>query len=296
MNNSYDALVKKGFLEAKAITKKRARSFFFASRFLPKEKRNAAFSIYAICRIGDDTVDSAAGHNPLENLSRLKEKINYVYAEDSRPQETLLAAFKNTVDKYNIPKACFEELIEGLYMDLNKKRYRNFEELRLYCYRVAGVAGLMMLKIFGSGNQEAEECAIDLGIAMQLTNILRDIKEDFQRGRIYLPQDEMEKYGVSEEYLSRQCAKASLLSSGFKELARSEIARARQYYANSQKGITMIENRGARFVARVMKELYAGILESIEKNNYDVFSRRAHLNSFGKLIKTLKILVKGKFL
>lgn len=291
-----NVLIKKGFLEAKVITKEHAKSFFFASRFLPAEKRNAAFGVYAICRIGDDTVDSAARENPLENLSRLKEKINCVYTSNGQPREPLLAAFKNTIDKYKIPKACFDELIEGLYMDLNKNRYQNFEELRVYCYRVAGVVGLIMLKIFGYRNQEAEKYAVDLGIAMQLTNILRDIKEDFQRGRIYLPLDEMKKYGVSEEYLSRQCAKASPLSSGFKELMRFKIARARQYYANSQKGIAMIKNRGARFVTCLMKELYAGILDRIEKNDFDVFSRRAHLNSSGKLIKTLKILVKGEFL
>jgi phytoene synthase len=171
-------------------------------------------------------------------------------------------------------------------MDLNKNSYKNFTELYDYCYKVAGVVGLVMLSIFGYNNQEAQKYAVDLGIAMQLTNILRDIKEDYRRGRIYLPLDEMRKFGVSESQIAKGRIDENLAS-----LLKFQTKRARGFYDNSTKGIKMIVDLKSRLVVQMMKDMYAGILQSIEKNNFDVFSKRAHLNHLGKMALALKILV-----
>jgi phytoene synthase len=147
----------------------------------------------------------------------------------------------------------------------------------------------MILKIFGYKDYEAENYAASLGIAMQLTNILRDIKEDYRRGRIYLPQDEMLHFGVTENDIAEENC-----DDRFKSLLRFQIKRARQFYRNSEPGLAMITDPRCRFVARVMKEVYSGILEEIEKNNYDVFSKRAYVGLPGQLIRTWRTLKGSK--
>jgi phytoene synthase len=178
-----------------------------------------------------------------------------------------------------------------MYMDLHKDRYDNFTELYYYCYKVAGVIGLIMLKIFGYDKPDAEKHAVNLGIAMQLTNILRDIKEDFGRGRIYLPQDEMKKFGITQEYLSNEVANHS-----FESFLKFQIERARQYYAYAAEGIKMINCRRSRFVVCAMKDIYAAILSAIERNKYDVFSRRAQVGTAGKLKIALSVLLRGEYI
>jgi len=277
--------VKEGYAKVRAVTREHAKTFYFASRFLPKDKRNAAYAIYAICRITDDTVDNDAIPSRSVNLRSIEEKIESVY-RDTQLSDSSLLAFKETVNKYNIPRRYFDELIQGMYMDLNKSRYENFDELYTYCYRVAGVVGSIMLKIFGSHHQEAERYAIDLGIAMQLTNILRDIKEDFKRGRIYLPKDEMERFNMSENHISEEKVDESFIA-----LLKCQIGRARDYYNSSAKGIKMINSMMSRFVVCIMKDIYAGILTSIENNGYDIFSHRAHVDTGKKLCGALKVVI-----
>lgn len=277
-------LLKAGFREAEAITKKYAKTFYFASHFLNKEKRYASYAVYAICRISDEAVDNTLAS--IDSIKRINEKISCAYS-GMQPKEPLLSAFRETLMKYAIPKSYFDELLSGMRMDLEKKRYVNFNELYDYCYKVAGVIGLIMLEIFGYKDTRAKKYAVELGIAMQLTNILRDIKEDFLRNRIYLPEDEMRKFGVSEEEISR-----GSLNNAFKELLKFEIERARKYYESSRPGINMITDANSRLVTTAMKEMYSGILVSIEKNNYDVFSKRAHLNYAQKINTVVKILLR----
>lgn len=282
--------IQDGFKEAKILTKKSAKTFYFASRFLPKDKQNAAYAIYAVCRITDDIVDNNEILSGSMSLSAIREKIEFVYNR-IKLTDSILLAFRETVNKYKIPKKYFDELIEGMCMDLNKNRYENFNELYIYCKRVAGMIGLIMLKIFGSHNQEAEKYAVDLGIAMQCTNILRDIKEDFERGRIYLPEDEMKRFNVSENHIAEEEVDRDFIS-----LLKFQIDRAREYYENSAKGLTMINSVMSRVVVCMMKDLYAGILHSIENIGYNVFSQRAHVNSAGKLVIALKVLMKKEYL
>jgi phytoene synthase len=280
-----------GFSTARAITKQHAKPFYFASHFLPAEKRPAAYAVYALCRISDDTVDADYPSTAAvaKNLSRIQGSLNAVY-DGSPLSDDLLIAFKQTVATYAIPKLYFDEIIDGMYMDLNKHTYEDFDELYRYCYKVAGVVGLIMLKIFGSNNPVAETHAVQLGVAMQLTNILRDIREDFQRGRVYLPQNELEKFGLSSDSLS-----SGVVDAAFKSFMQFQISRARDYYEQSATGISMIVDSKSRFVVCAMKDLYAGILSAIEKIDYDVFSNRAHVSSAGKIAAALRIFLRGAY-
>ncbi len=284
-----DKLIKIGYKNAERITKYYAKTFYFASRLLRAEKRKAAYSIYAICRISDESVDSLVSEQRTNNLERIQKSISRAYSNELL-KDPLLLAFRKTLNQYQIPKKYFDELIQGMYMDLNKSRYANFEELYLYCYRVAGVVGLIMLEIFEYEDENAKIFATDLGIAMQLTNILRDIKEDLSRNRIYLPQGELAEYSVSEKSLKNQ-----ELSANFKSLMQFQINRAQNYYLNAQSGIKLIKNKNSRLVITCMRQMYAGILDDIKNSSYDIFSRRAHLSTWKKLVILLKIIYKREY-
>ncbi|MBM3244498.1 MAG: phytoene/squalene synthase family protein [Candidatus Omnitrophica bacterium] len=273
--------ISSGYKIAEKITKRYAKNFYFASLFLTKEKRNATYAIYAICRLSDEATDKDSS---LIELSTAKRNIESIYNNEP-PKISILSAFKETVDKYHIPRFYFDELIEGMYMDFCKNRYRNFPELWDYCYKVAGVVGLMILILFGYDNDEAKDYAVRLGVAMQLTNMLRDLKEDYARGRIYLPQEEMFSFGVSENDI-----KEGIVNENFRSLMKFQIERARDLYRESELGIIMIADRRCRFVASLMKEIYSGILDEIEKNGYDVFSKRAYVNLWGKISRTIHVL------
>jgi len=284
-----DARLERGLRLAQAMTRQYAKTYYFASRFLPKEKKYPAYAVYAVCRISDEAVDKNSEVS-LSSLSHAKDNIELAYS-DSPLQEDLLLAFRQTVRRFDIPKTYFDELLEGMHMDLTKKRYETFDELYGYCYRVAGVVGLITLKIFGYLQKEAEKHAVDLGVAMQLTNILRDIKEDSLRGRVYLPQEELKKFGVFEEQLS-----GGKVDDNFKTLLKFQIERARQYYATSESGIRLITDSRCRFAVLCMKQIYAGILNCIEHSNYDVFSKRCFVPSWTKAGIAFKILLEGRYL
>jgi phytoene synthase len=284
-----DAPLERGLRLARDITRLHAKTYYFASRFLPKEKQDPAYVVYAVCRITDEAVDSFEGTS-LNRLSRIKDNIELAYS-DVPLKEDLLLAFRQTVTRFDIPKTYFDELLEGMRMDLEMNCYETFDDLYGYCYRVAGVIGLIMLKIFGYGRKEAEKFAVDLGVAMQLTNILRDIKEDFLRGRVYLPQEELKKFNVSEEQIS-----FGKMDENFKSLLKFQIERARRYYADCESGIRLIADGRCRFTVLCMREIYAAILGSIEHNNYDVFSKRCYVPSWSKAGFAFKILLGGRYL
>jgi 15-cis-phytoene synthase len=285
MNNKK---LQRGFQEAKKITKKFAKTFYLASLFLPKTKKYASYAVYAICRLSDETVDDLTYPNQADSLQKLEQKIDTAYSKNEI-DEPLLAAFSHIVNTYEIPKEYFSVLIQGMHMDLKIKRYANFPDLYEYCYRVAGNIGLIMLKIFRQKNKTAEYYAIKLGVAMQLTNILRDINEDFARGRIYLPQDEMNQFNITEDQLAKK-----KLNEEFKNFLCFQIRRCRDFYRDSLPGIKLIDNLTCKFVALAMNKLYSGILDAIEKNNYNVFTKRAHINILRKIVIIFKILLGGR--
>jgi phytoene synthase len=285
-----DSRLARGFAAARAITREHAKTFYFASRLLAPDRRPAAYAVYALCRLSDDTVDRSSTASVREELARAQASIHAAY-DSPALSDDLLLSFQDTVHRYAIPREYFDELIEGMRMDLAVSRYETFDELYCYCYRVAGVVGLIMLKIFGSSSPAAQEHAVELGVAMQLTNILRDVREDFCRDRIYLPQDELRRFGVSAENL-----RDGIVDEKFRALMAFQISRARDYYRRSAAGISMIADRRSRLVVCAMKDMYGAILRAIEQNGHDVFSIRAHVTTYGKLLLLLRILLKGKWL
>ena len=279
------AILKAGFAQAEKITRIYAKTFYFASPFLSKQKRQAAYAAYAVCRIADDYVDN----NPLDTTSQklveIKQDIDNAYA-GYPTDDPLLSAFRNSIDRFGIPKQYFDDIISGMYMDLNKARYADFAELYDYCYKVAGVVGLIMLQIFDTNSPEAKPYAVDLGIALQLTNIIRDIKEDFARGRIYLPQEDLQRFGITKEDIATE-----KVSDNFQALLQFQIQRARLYYSRCLTGLSFIKNRRCRFLVLAIRQMYAAILEAIEKNDYDVFIRRAQVSNLKKIA-----IISGLFL
>ncbi|MBN1912988.1 MAG: phytoene/squalene synthase family protein [Candidatus Omnitrophica bacterium] len=282
--------LQEGYREAEKITKDHATIFYLASKLLDKEKRYSAYAVYALCRLSDESVDNPGGSCAKDSLDAIEKKIAQAFG-DAEQETPLLYAFRHSVEKYRIPQEYFQEMTAGMRMDLEKNRYRDFKELHEYCYRSAGVVGLIMLKIFGYKNRKAEGYALNLGIAMQLTNILRDIKEDFARQRIYLPQDEMSKFQINQNDISE-----GSVSDDFKKFMGFQIQRARQYYRDCLSGIGMINDLRCRLVTLAMKELYEGILMKIEKNGYDVFSKRLRLNKAEKIMTLIKVLLRRKYL
>ncbi|MFH0855598.1 MAG: phytoene/squalene synthase family protein [Candidatus Omnitrophota bacterium] len=282
--------IQRGFKEARKITRNFAKTFYAASFFLPKETRDAAYSVYAICRLSDESVDDLKNPACPQKLDEIRQKIDLAYS-GGLPLERALLSFKQTINKYQIPKEYFQALLDGMLMDLAKTRYNNLEELNDYCYKVAGVVGLIMLKIFRCPDEPAKRFAVKLGIAMQMTNILRDVGEDYLRGRIYIPVDCLKQFRVTEEEIAR-CQ----VSGNFREMMRYLADKTKRDYEEAGSGIKFIQGARQRLVVTAMKEMYAGILDEIKNNNYDVFSRRACVRTLKKWLIILKIIVKGKYL
>jgi 15-cis-phytoene synthase len=274
-----------GFLETRELaenyqrcreyTRAHASTFYFASFFLPRQKRMAAYAVYAFCRYADNLVDASAvmqnQTRALRGLDALRDQLRYLYSSSPHLDPKLMA-LRDTVITYEIPGQYFVDLLRGLAMDIDRRRHATFGELRDYCYCVASTVGLIMARIFGVADPISLQRAEDLGIAMQLTNILRDVGEDLHRGRIYLPEDELQRFEHSETQLHRM-----VVSDSFRDLMHFQIARARDYYATGMQGIAELPGDGSRFCARLMATTYSRILDDIEKHDYDVFSRRAHV-------------------
>lgn len=257
-----------------------SKSFYFATRFFPPELARSAHAVYWFCRTTDDLVDECSsveqGRRDLEAWACATRRA----LDERRSSNRILEVFADAVERHGIPHEYPFELIEGMRMDLNCTRYETFDELRVFCYRVASVVGLMMSHVIGferpGDRQVGLDHAIDLGIGMQLTNILRDLGEDWGRGRVYLPAQEMAQFGYTVEMLSK-----SERNRAFDALMEFQIARARRYYAAAQPGIPML-NRDGRFAVQVASDVYRQILGRIEGAGNDVFSQRAVVPPFEK--------------
>lgn len=279
------SLVRLGYAQAKALTRRHAKSFFFSSVALWGGRRRSAFALYAFCRRLDDLVDGDnAGDGSLpsrlpERLALARAAVAALYGREAAGvfrelpwAESEFAAFRDTVARYRIPEAPFQELINGMEMDLVKSRYASFGELSLYCHRVAGVVGLMMAPVLGYRDERCLPYAADLGTAMQLTNILRDVAEDFARGRVYLPADELASFGVSEADLSR-----GQVTDAWRALMRFQVQRARRLYGRAALGVPDLTGFGSQAVVRLMGAVYGGLLDVIEARGFDVFTSRAQV-------------------
>lgn len=277
------AALERGYASAREVTRTHARSFYTASFLLTGERRRAAFALYAFCRRLDDLVDVEGGVDVARRLVDARDLVTSLYLpspaaplrELGWPREEVLA-LADTVRRFHLPPAPFLELIAGMEMDLEPRRYASFAELERYCYRVAGVVGLLIARVLGFQEPRALDRAVDLGIAMQLTNILRDVKEDAGRGRFYLPQDELAAFNLTEAEVA-----SGRGGDRWTALLRCQIARARGYYQRAATGIPLL--RGGRWMVRAMAALYGGILGEIERRAYDVLSGRARVSGSRKL-------------
>ena len=255
----------------RAITREHSKSFFLASRLLPQPKRHAMEALYAFCRTSDDTVD-----NNSDAARALSQWVARVQQPTPPCDEPVLLAWANTCERYRLPCELANELLAGVAMDLSIQRYDTFAELWVYCYRVASVVGLLSMRIIGF-NPGAEVYAIRLGIALQLTNILRDIGEDAQRGRVYLPLEDLRRFDLSAADILN-----GVRDDRFRALMHYQISRAEQLYRMSWPGIALLNPDGQMAVAAAAL-LYRGILRKIVANDFDVFTKRAHLTALEKL-------------
>ena len=229
-------------------------------------------NVYAFCREVDDVVDDdgTAHGNPLEQLNEWRREIDACF--EGRPKRTVTRQLAATLERFPMPKAYFEELISGCEMDLVRSRYETFDELYQYCYRVASIIGLMCLEIFTYRAPETREYAVNLGIALQLTNILRDLKEDASRGRIYIPQEDFRRFGYTENELND-----GELNSNFRRLMKFECERARDYFTRASDSFAE-GDRGTLAAALTMARIYFRLLRRIERVDYDVFNHRVRLH------------------
>ena len=253
------------YADCRLITRREAKNFYYAFLTLPADKRRAIYAAYSFCRYCDDCVDEEnTTESKLAALARLRWELTESFQD--RPVSPVFLALADVAHRYDIPQEYFQEIVEGVESDLVKTRYNNFDELRRYCYRVASVVGLICIHIFGYKGDEAKEYAVDLGLAMQLTNITRDIKEDLGMGRIYLPQDEMARFGYSEENL-----REGVQNEAFVELIRFQTERARSYFDSGFKLLPYLSRR-SRACPAVLGAIYSKVLDRIEESDYNVLA------------------------
>ena len=260
------------------ITRREARNFYYGFVLLPAPRREAIYAAYAFSRRCDDSVD---GDEPLPvklaALDRRRAELERCYAGDPPANDPVLVALADAVRRFAIPRTHLEHLLEGVEWDLQVTRYRDFAALEEYCDRVAGAVGLVSLHIFGFTDPAAPAHARDLGVALQLVNIMRDVTEDAERGRIYLPQDDLRAHGVSEREVLE-----GIGSERFRALMESQAARARRYFARGERLLPLLDRR-ARMCVAILAGLYREILTSIEARDYDVFGERVALSTGRKL-------------
>ena len=285
MTNSFSKL-NKAYEICRKETQQWAKTFYLGTLLLPYEKRKAIWAIYVWCRRTDEIMDSP------EALTKSKEELSDKLNEweentksvfEGQIKSDLDAVLVDTIEKFPQNIEPYLDMIEGQRMDLSKFRYKNFSELKLYCYRVAGTVGLMTQNVMGidsaytsapwSNRPDTSEAAIALGIANQLTNILRDVGEDRQRGRVYLPQEDLKKFNYSEEELFN-----GEINNQWRMLMKFQLTRARDWFQKSENGIKWLA-ADARWPVWTSLRLYRGILNSIERLDYDVFNNRAFVKN-----------------
>ncbi len=271
------ALLTQGYRACTEVIRAHSRTFLMASALLPRRKRAAARALYAFCRLSDDLVD---GPDPA-SLAELEAWRRRALGDCPAPDDLVVAAWQYTRIRYGIPMVYAEQLLEGVARDLTQTRYTTFDELTEYCYGVASTVGLMAMHIIGFTGPEAIPYAVRLGVALQLTNILRDVGEDWAMGRLYLPLNDLADFGLTEADVATFAAEGRV-DERWRALMRFEIARVRWLYERALPGIAML-HRDGRFAIAAAAELYRAILDDLEAHGMDNITRRAHVSTFGKL-------------
>jgi phytoene synthase len=282
-----DASLRKAYAHADAITAQHSKSFYLASQLLPEEKRSAVRALYAFCRTVDDIVDE-------DDVDGREAHLDYwrgvVQSASFSDDDLVAAAWTDTLVRYHIPRHYALQLIDGVNRDMTQTRYQTFEELATYCYGVASTVGLMSMYIVGFRSNDAVPYAIKLGVALQMTNILRDVGEDFRNGRVYLPREELALYGIREADMV-----AGRVTDAWRLFMKFQIERTRQLYEEAWPGVKMLEREGQLAIGAAAI-FYQGILDAIEANDYDNFNKRASLNGWEKIRRIPSLWWKVKVL
>ncbi|HEX4928929.1 MAG TPA: presqualene diphosphate synthase HpnD [Burkholderiales bacterium] len=252
-------------------------SFYYAFLFLPRERRRAITALYAFCREVDDVVDEAADAQvAATKLAWWRAELAELFA--GRPQHPVTRALLPFVERFSLSRKSLEEIIQGMEMDLQQSRYLDWPALETYCYRVAGVVGLLAARIFGYSDERTLEYARKLGIAFQLTNIVRDVGEDARKNRIYLPMEDLRRFGVpASDILQARTSEA------FRNLMGFEAARARDYYAQAMAALPAVDRRAQR-PGLIMAAIYRALLSEIERDGFPVLEQRTSLTPLRKLL------------
>jgi phytoene synthase len=258
------------------VARTQARNFYYSFLCLPAQKRASMCAVYAFMRYSDDISDDGASDRP-KLMRQWRADLDRALAGDY-PDSPIWPAFHDTVRRFNIPSRYFHEVIDGTEMDLEPREYLTFEDTYRYCYHVASVVGLVCIHVFGFEDPTALKLAEYNGVAFQLTNILRDLREDAQMGRVYLPREDLERFNYPESHL-----RAGTDNAQFRALMRFEVDRARDYYDRAAPLMDLI-HVDSRPCLRAMRQIYGGILDRIVAQDYDVFTRRARVSTWKKLL------------
>jgi len=271
---------------AKEIAKKSNSSFYYAFNLLPAEQRDAMNTVYAFCRQTDDIVDEGTISDDIKYEKLRKWRIELEKSLDGQSEYHLINKLSKTIQNFKIPLEPFFDLIKGMEMDLQKKRYLTFNDLQTYCYNVASTVGLMCIEIFGYRHPSAKDFAVNLGIALQLTNILRDIKKDAEKGRIYLPKEDMDKFNYNETDIFN-----NTYNENFQRMMEYQVQRASEYF-NAATACLNREDKKAMFAARAMQHIYSRMLNKIVDADYNVYQNRIKISTFKKVGISLGVWAK----
>jgi len=250
----------------------RDTNFYYSFLVLPAAKRNAIVAVWDFCRAVDDATDEPAAVNAgsvAAEVARWRAELAACF-EGGTPRTSQGAALVPVIQRFDLSRAPFEALIDGVEMDLVPRRYETFGELYEYCIRVASAVGLMCIEIFGYRDAAAKQYAIELGVALQLTNILRDVRGDLERGRLYIPLEDLRAHGCTEQEIGREAAAGNLTSAVVRAVLRQQAERAREYYRRADRARP--REASGLVAAEIMGAIYRALLDRIERRGYDVFA------------------------
>jgi phytoene synthase len=273
----------------------RDTNFYYSFLVLPPQKRRAIVAVWDFCRAADDAVDEAGEGDAAGELARWRMELAQCF-DGSAPKTQQGRALQPFISEFRLPRSAFDRLIEGVEMDLRTDRYATFADLYEYCIRVASAVGLICVEIFGYHNQAARQYATDLGVALQLTNILRDVPEDLARGRVYIPLEDFARHECREEDLEVEAGRAGrgVQSTAVKRLLAFQAQRAREYYARAKAALPR-EDARRLVAAEIMGAIYRAILGRIERADYDVFTRRIRVPRPERALIAAREWVKAAF-
>lgn len=271
---------------AKEIAKKSKSSFYYAFNLLPAEQRDAMNTVYAFCRETDDIVDEGFIDDNLKYEKLRKWRIELEKSLHGHSDYQLINKLSRTIQKFNIPLEPFFDLLKGMEMDLQQNRYPTFNDLQKYCYHVASTVGLMCIEIFGYRHPSAKDFAINLGIALQLTNILRDVRKDAERGRIYLPKEDLNNFDYMESDIFN-----NTYNDNFQKMMKFQVERAREFFNKATQSLNR-EDKKAMFAARAMQHIYYRMLNKIVDADYDVYHNKIRISKVKKVGISLGVWAK----